>query len=105
MATAYISSDNWQKTTQKPDFTVFYLSEQIRDYLLNVYKSHNISGDEYAVLSALTLGYTDSLQPDLRKNYSAAGAMHILAISGLHVGIVYMVLSFLLGFMDKRRKS
>jgi len=53
------------------------------------------------VLAALTLGYTDELQPDVRASYSATGVVHILSVSGMHVGIVYVVMAFLLGFMDK----
>jgi competence protein ComEC len=71
---------------------------------LNVYRKFKIQGDEFAVLAALTLGYTDALQPDLRKSYSATGAMHILSVSGLHVGVVYFVLMFLFGFLDKTQR-
>jgi len=66
-----------------------------------VFRKFRIQGDEFAVLSALTLGYTDNLQPDLRASYSATGVIHILSVSGMHVGVVYIVISFLLGFMNK----
>jgi competence protein ComEC len=69
--------------------------------LLDIFRRFGIAGDEFAVLAALTVGYTDALQPDLRASYSATGAMHILSVSGLHVGIVYVVIAFLLGFLDK----
>ncbi|MGC3977098.1 MAG: ComEC/Rec2 family competence protein [Paludibacteraceae bacterium] len=39
------------------------------------------------------------------KSYSATGAMHILSVSGLHVGIVYAVIAFLLRFLDKKRRT
>jgi len=72
---------------------------------LEIYRDFNIEGDEFAVLAALTLGYTDALQPDLRASYSASGAMHILSVSGLHVGIVYVVIAFLLGFLNKSQRQ
>lgn len=104
-ANAYLASGAWQKAGSEASFSVRRLASAFRARLLSIYKSFGIAGDEYAVLAALTLGYTDALQPDLRASYSASGAMHILSVSGLHVGIVYVVIAFLLGFMDKSAKT
>jgi competence protein ComEC len=49
-----------------------------------------------AIASALILGVTNDIDQDLLLAYSATGAMHILSVSGLHVGILYMILIFLL---------
>jgi len=53
-------------------------------------------GDELAVLRALSIGDRSGLTRDLRFAYRDSGAMHLLALSGLHVGLVYALLSFLL---------
>lgn len=58
---------------------------------------------EQAVASALVLGVTDGLDNELLQAYSATGAMHVLAVSGLHVGIIYGILVFLLKPIAKRR--
>ncbi len=102
-ATAYISTESWFKTATNPEFSLSRLASLSRTYLLSIFRNYKISGDEFAVLAALTLGYTDDLQPDLRSSYSATGAMHILSVSGLHVGIVYIVIAFLLSFLKKNR--
>ena len=60
-------------------------------------------GDEFGMLSALTLGYKDALAPELRESFSTTGAMHVLAVSGLHVGIIFVVFGFLFSFMDRWR--
>jgi len=104
-ATAYIPTEKWQKSTHKPSSSIYRISDLSRDYLLNIFRKFKITGDEFAVLAALTLGYTDDLQPDLLKSYSATGAMHILSVSGLHVGIVYAVILFLLGFLRKNQRQ
>ena len=104
-ATAYISSEKWKKLDSNPTFSFSRLADQSRLYLLNIYRKFKITGDEFAVLAALTLGYTDALQPDLLKSYSATGATHILSVSGLHVGIVYAVIFFLLGFLNKSKRQ
>lgn len=46
------------------------------------------SGESAAVLSALVVGKRDRINPGLREAFNSAGAGHLLAISGLHVGIV-----------------
>ncbi|MFP4255468.1 MAG: DNA internalization-related competence protein ComEC/Rec2 [Desulfobacterales bacterium] len=46
------------------------------------------SGESAAVLSALVVGKRDRIDPELREAFNGAGAGHLLAISGLHVGIV-----------------
>ncbi|MDR3653922.1 MAG: ComEC/Rec2 family competence protein [Paludibacter sp.] len=104
-ATCYISSGSWQMMDRNIGFSIRRESDKWRNYLLGVYRKFNIQGDEFAVLAALTLGYTDDLQPDLRASYSATGAMHILSVSGMHVGVVYIVMAFLLGFLNKSQRQ
>lgn len=64
-------------------------------------------GDELAVVRALAIGDKGSLTRDLRAVYRDSGAMHLLALSGLHVGIIYGILSLALaplgGFRHLRR--
>jgi competence protein ComEC len=49
------------------------------------------------------LGYQDSLSDELRHAYASSGAMHILAVSGLHVGIIYGIIVFLLSFIKSEK--
>ena len=65
-------------------------------FLMDRYRQAGIEGAEYGTLCALTLGYREALEPDTKRAFSAAGAMHVLAVSGLHTGIVWMVLWMLL---------
>lgn len=104
-ATSYISAGSWQLTGNNPAFSIQREADKCRNYLLDIYRKFKIEGDEFAVLAALTLGFTDALQPDLRASYSATGAMHILSVSGMHVGVVYVVMAFLLSFMNKNLRS
>jgi len=104
-ATCYISSGSWKNAGRNEAFSIRREADICQNYLLSVYRKFKIQGDEFAVLAALTLGYTDDLQPDLRASYSATGAMHILSVSGMHVGVVYVVMAFLLGFLNKTQRQ
>ncbi len=56
---------------------------------------------EQATISALVLGVTDGLDNELLSAYAGTGAMHVLAVSGLHISIVYLLISFLLSPLKK----
>ena len=55
-----------------------------------------IEGKELGILSALTLGYREELDKDVQHSFSVSGAMHVLAVSGLHTGIVWGMVVWLL---------
>lgn len=67
-----------------------------RARLLQVLHHYFPGVDEFAVASALLVGYKDDLSDDLRAAYAETGSMHALAISGTHVGLLYAGLLFLL---------
>jgi len=58
-----------------------------------------------AFASTLILGYRAELSRELIEAYSKTGAMHVLSVSGMHVGIVFLVLSAVLKFMDKTQNT
>ncbi len=74
-----------------------------RQRLLLRYRALGLDEQQYAVIAAMTLGDKNALSQATKDNYSISGASHVLALSGLHLGIVYAVLTFLLG--GRRRRS
>ena len=103
---AFVEIGNWQKLDSYAQSPLLNLSNRIRNELLAVLKRAGLSGNEMAVASALLLGYRSDLDDEIRRAYSASGAMHILAVSGLHVGIVYcsfIMLLKLLPFVYRSR--
>lgn len=53
-------------------------------------------GDARAVVLAMTTGKRSEISSELRQSYAASGASHLLAVSGLHIGIAFMLINFLL---------
>jgi competence protein ComEC len=98
---AYLRSGRWQIASVKRAQPIKLWSLQIREYLLSQLQRHHIENAEFSVTAAMLLGVRSYLSPDLRAAFSGAGAMHILCVSGLHVGIIFMLLNIILGFMDK----
>jgi len=101
----YLDEHSWVVGGEDKGFMLLVLAEKTRDRLLDIYRRNGLEGDAFDVLSALTLGYKKSLDPETRQLFSSTGAAHVLAVSGLHVGIVYMVFSLLFGFLRTRRST
>ena len=57
--------------------------------------------NEMAIINAIVLGQRQSISKDLLNSYAGAGAIHILAVSGLHVGILFLILGFVLKPLEK----
>lgn len=73
----------------------------LRNNLLCKLKEHGLLNDEYAVVAALLLGYDDEISAELMGAYAATGTLHVLSVSGLHVGLVYLAFHFLLIFLER----
>ena len=82
---------------------LYAFSYRFRDVLLASLQQSGLSDDEFGVAAAILLGYDDKLADEVRKNYVAAGSMHILCVSGMHVGIIFLLASFLLGFLNRKK--
>lgn len=76
--------------------TMYEGKEPLQKRLYQRLAASGLSGDELATTGALTLGYKEDLDPALRHRFQASGAAHVLAVSGLHTGIIYALLIGLL---------
>ncbi len=75
----------------------------LRSYLGELLREKLPSQSAQAVASALLLGQRDQLDEATIHNYSASGAMHVLAVSGLHVGIIFLILRLLIPEFSRSR--
>ena len=75
---------------------MLYLSIKIRPYLEETIKEKVQAKREAGISTALILGVKDDLDNEVRDSYAATGTMHVLAVSGMHVGLLFGV--FLLLF-------
>lgn len=72
------------------------VAASLRRRVAQQYKLLGLDGDDLAVVVAMTLGEKQMLNAQLKDDYSVAGASHVLALSGLHLGIIYALLTMLL---------
>ena len=97
---AFLSNEVFVKLDyNQPSGIQSWLSNQ-RDSFASILKEY-LDGDELALANALILGDKTLLSQEIRNTFSSAGAMHVLAVSGLHVGLVMLILNFIFGRFTK----
>lgn len=100
---AFLDTNQWRKTGLNKGKLFFRWIYDIRHKCLAWLANDITDEDAFAVAAALIAGYKAEIDPDLRSSYASTGAMHVLAVSGLHVGIIYLMLNYALSFLNPLR--
>ena len=77
---------------------------EIRESLIDIYKKHTSEANT-GIISAITLGKKDGIDRETKQLFSMSGGSHVLAVSGLHVGIIYMIMLWLTTLLPRRRMT
>ncbi|HQW10552.1 MAG TPA: ComEC/Rec2 family competence protein [Saprospiraceae bacterium] len=90
-------------TISAPHKSIYYYSYQVRKFVIHRIK-HLIGNSEEADLAAgLLVGYRDKIDPATEENFINTGAVHLLAVSGMHVVLIYQNILLLLGFINHKK--
>lgn len=87
---------NWQAVGHQDIKGIRALAQKCQYTLHQRYTQMGLQGKELGIVSALTLGYREELDKKVQQSFSASGAMHVLAVSGLHTGIVWSIVIWIL---------
>ncbi|MEA3477544.1 MAG: ComEC/Rec2 family competence protein [Bacteroidota bacterium] len=101
----YVHSDKWERLDADRGNPILAFAHGLQHKILKILQEQGLEGEEYKVASAILAGFRSDLDPELQEAFSGAGAMHILCVSGLHVGVIYLVLSSLLSLLKLRRRT
>jgi competence protein ComEC len=88
---------------QQQAFKLFLF--EVRRWIVEVINKHIPHKKEAGLASALLIGYKDDLDKTLVQSYSNTGVVHVIAISGLHLGIIYWLLKLLASPLKKKKRS
>ena len=91
--TAYVPAGSWRTTGQQCGLTWKQKALLLRERMMEKYREWGIGKEQMPVLSALTLGYKGELDKETREAYSVAGISHVLALSGMHIGFIWLLLN------------
>ncbi len=98
---AFVQEQAWRHLPGESLTSLMLQAKKAQNYLVDCLRKYGFSGSLLAVASALTAGERETMDADTKKYFADSGTMHILAISGLHVGILYFVALWLFSFFGK----
>ena len=93
---------NWQVLPGKRNR---HWLQDTRAYCLRILRQYIPRQEEYGIAQALLIGYREELDKDIVQAYTNTGVVHIIAISGLHLGLIYITLLQLLKWMPKMARA
>ena len=108
LAYKYIYHQSYQKTGQivvvrkRQKFPVKRISNAIAVWVQAILKKYIPGKEQFALADGIFLGQRNDIDNGLYNAFAYTGILHILSVSGLHVGIVYALLAFLLSFIPDR---
>ena len=99
----YVWGDDKHKLIETNSLSFIYQSAMnVRDKFLYILKKYDNNDERFAISSAMILGYKNMVSEEMYKAFSDSGAVHILAVSGMHLGILATALAF---FLDKWKSN
>lgn len=101
--TIYLPAESFLTLDEKANITLMPWPARVSQEADSVLQVYLGGGESYGLVKAMLLGRRDDLGPDLLQSYASAGAIHVLAVSGLHVGVLFLLLSLSLGWLKKWR--
>lgn len=100
-----VHTGKWRRISQDAVHSFRQKAFDCRERVLAIYRHLGFQGDDFAVLSALTVGYKEGLSEEIRESFSVSGSSHVLALSGLHIGFLYALLWFCLRWLPGRWRA
>ncbi|AEV34294.1 ComEC/Rec2-related protein [Owenweeksia hongkongensis DSM 17368] len=104
-AQAYADSTSYKLASTGHGWAILRFAKNVRRHFLKAVDGWNLPESQAAITKALLLGYRYDIDDNTLKAYASAGAMHVLAVSGLHVGIVYTLAGYLLFFLMRIKRG
>jgi len=101
---SFPQENEWKIKTGTSSFSIFNSAQHLREKLLKILHIYLPTKNEYGVGASLILGEKSDLSSAIKDAFSQTGSMHVLAVSGLHTGLVFLFVNFLLGLLSIKRK-
>ena len=100
---AYIKSDEWKLIARNQGNYFVSIAYRYRENCRVVLQKSIQNFDAYAVASALLIGDDDDISKSVYKAYTDSGTLHVLSVSGMHVGVIYLLLVTLFGKLERNK--
>ncbi len=99
--TVFVSTNQINKISVPKTYNASTIGANIKSKLILILKNSGLTQNAFSICSALLVGYDDEIDNDVVQSFSHSGTLHVLSVSGMHTGILYVVLMFLFSLIDK----
>jgi len=104
--TVYLTEQDYVLSSQKQTASFNQLLHTIRGYVLTNLNKYIPGRKEQGLAKALLIGYKDDLDRDLLQSYTNTGVVHVIAVSGMHLALIFWLLNLLFKpFLKSRRTA
>ena len=100
----FFDSSNCKLLKRNEEFSLINFGIEIKQKIIRTFRNSDLSNDAANLCIALLTGYDDDIDSETINAFAHSGTLHVLSVSGLHTGILYAVLIFILGIFDKNKK-
>lgn len=103
--TAFLDSSNYEYLLiPNSNSFIWQLGLRCKLYILNSLEHSLLNKNSYSICAALLTGYDDEIDKSIMEAFSHSGTLHVLSVSGLHTGLIFLVLGFLFDLVDRKKK-
>lgn len=103
--TAYVSPEHVMITGRgKGSSFIETAGISMKEYVVRTLRDAGLSQEAFSICTALLVGYDDEISGDVMQSFSHSGTLHVLSVSGMHTGILYIVLIFMFDLFDKHQR-
>lgn len=101
----FLTAQDYQLSPEKGKTSFNTILGNIRNYVLKTLKTFITGKKEQGLAQALLIGYRDELDKDLLQSYINTGVVHVIAVSGMHLALIFWLLNLLFSPLLKNRKT
>lgn len=99
----YLKDANYYPLKAEKNRNIIETALIIRDRLLRIIENCGLKGEVFHLVSSISLGAREELEPETTISFAKTGVIHVLAVSGMNVAIIFVVLDWLLRFLKQKK--
>lgn len=102
---AYIRSGNFAIIEQSSKNSMMTFANKLRDTMIGIIEGSELNEQEKGIAEAMLLGWDENIDDETFQRFSNAGISHILCVSGLHLGIISILVGYCLFFLSNSKRN
>jgi competence protein ComEC len=99
----YLKASNYHLLKAEKNMDLTEWSLIIRDRLLRILENCGLKDEIFHLVSSISLGAREELEPETTQSFAKTGVIHVLAVSGMNVAIIFVVLDLMLRFLKRKK--